>query len=77
VLTTGTGLLSATAKSRGRAAIRLRLSAARRIVASARGSGRANLRAKVGPRTYRLVVSTTSRKPVRFALTISYPAASS
>jgi len=77
VLTTGTGLLSATAKSRGRAAIRLRLSAARRIVASARGSGRANLRAKVGPRTYRLVVSTTSRKPVRFALTMSYPAASS
>jgi subtilisin family serine protease len=73
VLTTGTGLLRATATSPGRATIRIRLWAARRIVGSARGSGRARLRTQVRARTYRLVVSTPSSKPVRFALTITYP----
>jgi subtilisin family serine protease len=77
VVTTGTGLLRATAKARGRPTIRLRLLASGHIVASARGSGRATLRAQVRARTYRLVLSRTSRKPVRFALTISYPPASS
>ena len=77
VLKTGTGLLSATVEARGRPRIRLRLVAARRVVASARGSGRASLRTRVRARTYRLLVSTTSHKPLRFALTISYPAASS
>ncbi|TMM04777.1 MAG: peptidase S8 [Actinobacteria bacterium] len=78
VLATGAGLLRATAKARtGRATIRLRLLAAGRVAASARGAGRASLRAQVRARTYRLVVSTTSRKPLAFALTISYPAASS
>jgi subtilisin family serine protease len=74
VLVTGAGVLRATAKARtGRAAIRIRLLAAGRVTASARGAGRASLRALVRARTYRLVVSTTSRKPVAFALTISYP----
>jgi subtilisin family serine protease len=78
VLVTGAGLLRATAKARkGRAAIRLRLLAAGRVAASARGAGGASLRAQVRARTYRLVVSTTSRRPVAFALTISYPAADS
>jgi subtilisin family serine protease len=77
VLVTGAGPLSATAKARGRPAIRLRLLAAGRVAASARGAGRARLRAHVRARRYRLVVSTSSRKPVRFALTISYPAATS
>jgi subtilisin family serine protease len=77
VVTTGTGLLRATAKARGRPTIRLRLLASGHIVASARGSGRATLRAQVRARTYRLVLSSTSRKPVRFTLTISYPPASS
>ncbi len=74
VLATGAGLLRARAKVRaGRATIRIRLLAAGRVAASARGAGRASLRAQVGARTYRLVVSTTSRRPVAFALTISYP----
>jgi hypothetical protein len=74
VLVTGAGLLRATAKARtGRATIRISLLAAGRVTASARGAGRASLRALVRARTYRLVVSTTSRKPVAFALTISYP----
>jgi len=78
VLATAAGLLRATAKARtGRATIRLRLLAAGRVAASARGAGRASLRAQVRARTYRLVVSTTSRKPLAFALTIRYPAASS
>lgn len=78
VLVTGAGLLRATAKARkGRAAIRLRLLAAGRVAASARGAGGASLRAQVRARTYRLVVSTTSRRPVAFALTVSYPAADS
>jgi subtilisin family serine protease len=77
VLAAGTGLLRATAKARGRPTIRLRLLVAGRVLASARGVGRANLRAQVRTRTYRLVVSTTSRKPIRFALTISYPPPSS
>jgi subtilisin family serine protease len=77
VLKTGTGLLSAAVEARGRPRIRLRLVAAGRVVASARGSGRASLRTRVRARIYRLLVSTTSRKPLRFALTISYPAASS
>jgi len=67
----------ATVEARGRPRIRLRLVAARRVVASARGSGRASLRTRVRARTYRLLVSTTSHKPLQFALTISYPAASS
>jgi subtilisin family serine protease len=74
VLVTGAGLLRATAKARtGRATIRISLLAAGRVTASARGAGRASLRALVRALTYRLVVSTTSRKPVAFALTISYP----
>jgi subtilisin family serine protease len=77
VLATGTGVLSATANARRRATIRLRLLAAGRIAASARGAGRARLRAEVGVQRYRLVVSTSSRKPVRFSLTITYPAATS
>jgi len=74
VLATGAGLLRATARARtGRPTIGIRLLAAGRVTASARGAGRASLRALVRARTYRLVVSTTSRKPVAFALTISYP----
>jgi subtilisin family serine protease len=77
VIVTGAGLLRATAKARtSRAAIRLRLVAAGRVAASARGSGRASLRAQVRARAYRLVVSTTSRRPLAFALTIGHPAAS-
>jgi hypothetical protein len=77
VIVTGAGLLRATAKARtgSRAAIRLRLMAAGRVAASARGAGGASLRAQVRRRSYRLVVSTTSRRPVAFALTVSYPAA--
>jgi subtilisin family serine protease len=76
VIVTGAGLLRATAKARtGRAAIRLRLVAAGRVAASARGPGRASLRAQVRARAYRLLVITSSRRRVAFALTISYPAA--
>ena len=74
-LAMGAGSLRATVRAAGRAGIRLRLLAPGRTVASARGAGRAGLRAQVRARTYRLIVSTSSRKPVRFALTISYPAA--
>jgi subtilisin family serine protease len=76
VLVTGAGLLRATAKARtgSRTAIRLRLVAAGRVAASARGVGRASLRAQVRARGYRLVVSTSSRRPLTFAVTISYPA---
>jgi len=79
VLATGAGQLRATAKARtgGRTTIRLRLLAAGRVASSAGGAGRAVVRAEVRARTYRLVVSTTSRKPLAFALTISYPATSS
>src|SRR6266516_820960 len=76
VIVTGAGVLRATVKARtGRPTIRLRLVAAGRVAVSARGAGRASLRAQVRARTYRLVVSTTSRRPVAFALTVSYPAA--
>src|SRR5256886_12823752 len=76
VIVTGAGVLRATVKARtGRPTIRLRLVAAGRVAVSARGAGRASLRAQVRVRTYRLVVSTTSRRPVPFALTVSYPAA--
>jgi subtilisin family serine protease len=77
VLVTGAGLLRATAKARtgSRAAIRLRLVAAGRVAASARGAGRASLRVQVRAGAYRLIVSTSSRRRVAFALTISYPAA--
>jgi hypothetical protein len=69
-------LLRATAKARtGRPTIRLRLLAAGRVTASARGAGRASLRAQVRARAYRLIVSTSSRRRVAFDLTISYPAA--
>ena len=78
VLATGAGVLRATVKAHtGRPTIRLRLVAAGRVAASARGAGRASLRARVRARRYRLVVSTTSRRPLAFALTISYPAAPS
>ena len=78
VLATGTGLLQATARARtGRPTIRLRLLASGRVAAATRGAGRASLRVRVHARTYRLVVSTTSRRPLTFALTISYPAAAS
>jgi thermitase len=77
VIVTGAGLLRATAKARtrSRAPIRLRLVAAGRVAASARGAGRASLRAQVRARTYRLVVSTSSRRALAVALTVSYPAA--
>jgi len=76
VIVTGAGVLRATVKARtGRPTIRLRLVAAGRVAVSARGAGRASLRAQVRARTYRLVVSTTSRRPVAFALTIGYPVA--
>jgi subtilisin family serine protease len=76
VLAAGAGVLRATVKARtGRPTIRLRLVAAGRVAASARGAGGASLRAQVRRRSYRLVVSTTSRRPVAFALTVSYPAA--
>ena len=76
-LTTGAGLLQATVNARkpGRAKIRLRLLAAGRVTDSARGAGRASLRTRVREGTYRLVVSTTSRRPLFFVLTIRYPAA--
>jgi subtilisin family serine protease len=78
VLATGAGLLRATATARaGRPTIQLRLLASGRVAAATRGAGRASLRAQVHARTYRLVVSTTSRRPLTFALTISYPAAAS
>jgi len=78
VLAAGAGVLRATVKLRDKHhPIRLRLLSAGRLAASARGSGRATLRASVSARTYRLVVSTTSRKLLAFTLTISYPAASS
>ena len=76
-LLTGAGGLRATVKAWGRGTIRLRLLAPGRTVASARGAGRAALRAQVRARAYRIVVSTSSRKTVRFVLTISYPAANS
>jgi subtilisin family serine protease len=77
VFTTGPGLLQATVKARARnRAIRLRLVAAGRVVASSRGAGGARLRAEVPAGRYRLVVSTTSRKRLSFSLTISYPAGS-
>jgi subtilisin family serine protease len=76
VIVTGAGVLRATVKARtGRPTIRLRLVVAGRVAVSARGAGRASLRAQVRARTYRLVVSTTSRGPVAFALTIGYPVA--
>ena len=76
VLKTGPGLLQANVKTRARnRAIRLRLVAAGRVVASARGVGGARLRAEVRAGRYRLVISTTSRKPSSFVLMISYPAA--
>ena len=76
-LTTGAGLLQATVNARkpGRAKIRLRLLAAGRVTDSARGAGRASLRTRVREGAYRLVVSTTSRRPLFFVLTIRYPAA--
>jgi subtilisin family serine protease len=78
VLAVGAGVLRATVKLRDKHhPIRLRLLSAGRSAASARGPGRATLRAAVSARTYRLVVSTTSRKLLAFTLTISYPAASS
>ena len=75
VVVTGVGLLQATMKVRsaGRPAIRLRLLAAGRVVVSARGRGAARLRARVGARTYRLLLSSTSRKPLRYTLTVAYP----
>jgi subtilisin family serine protease len=75
VLTTGSGLLQATVRTRARnRAIRLRLLAAGHVVASARGAGGARLRAEMPAGRYRLVISTTSRKRSSFSLTISYPA---
>jgi len=75
VIATGAGLLRAavTVRQGGRARIAIRLLAGRSAVASARGAGRARLRAEVRARRYRLLVSTTSRKPLTFTLTISYP----
>jgi hypothetical protein len=60
VLKTGTGLLSATVEARGRPRIRLSLVAAGRVVASARGSGRASLRTRVRAR----IIGFLSAPPV-------------
>ena len=77
VFTAGSGLVQATVKTRARSrAIRLRLLAPGRVVASARGAGGARLRAEVPAGRYRLVVSTTSRRRSSFSLTIGYPAPS-
>ena len=75
MIATGAGLLRAavTVRQGGRARIAIRLLAGRSTVAFARGAGRARLRAEVRARRYRLLVSTTSRKPLTFRLTISYP----
>src|SRR5438270_3180399 len=57
VLAAGAGVLRATVRLRDKERpIRLRLLAAGRLAASARGLGRATLRASVSARTYRLVV---------------------
>jgi len=74
-IVTGAGLLQATVKVRsaGRPAITLRLLAAKRTLASARGRGEARLRARLGARTYRLLLSSSSRKPLRYTLTVAYP----
>jgi subtilisin family serine protease len=77
-LATGAGMLRAAVKVRGkRLPIRLRLLAAGGLKASARGAGSAGLHVAVRARTYRLVVSTNSRKPLAFTLTITYPASNS
>jgi subtilisin family serine protease len=75
VLQTGTGLLRVEAKVRhaGRRMVVIKLLAGRRPVVSGRGAGRVGLSAEVSARRYRLVVSTNSRKPLTFALAISYP----
>jgi subtilisin family serine protease len=77
VFTTGAGRLQATVKVRNarRAAIRLRLITAGRVVALARGKGGATLRAPLRQQTYRLVVSTSSPRSLAYVLTISYPSA--
>jgi subtilisin family serine protease len=75
VLRPAAGILSATVVLRGsRAPVRLRL--VRRggsTVASARGKGRAHLRARVKRLTYRLAVRVKSRTAVSYRLTLSYP----
>ncbi len=63
------------ARKPSRAKLRLRLLAAGHVTDSARGAGRASLRTRVRQGIYRLIVSTTSRQPLFFALTIRYPAA--
>jgi subtilisin family serine protease len=75
VLTTGSGVLRATLKAgkAGRAVVRVRLLGAGHFVATARGIGRARLRAGVGAGTYRLVAETSSRRRLAFTLTASYP----
>jgi hypothetical protein len=75
VVVTGAGLLQATVKVRGagRPSVRLRLLAAGRVLASVRGRGAARLRARVGARTYRLLLSSSCRKPLRYTLTVTYP----
>jgi subtilisin family serine protease len=74
VVVTGAGLLQAKVRMRaGRPPVRLRLLATGRVVASARGRGATRLRARVGARTYRLLLSSSSRKPLRYTLTVAYP----
>jgi len=75
VFTSGAGRLKATVKLRNarRVTVRLRLVTAGQVAASAHGKGGATLRAPVGKRTYRLLVSVGSVKSLAYVLTISYP----
>ena len=75
VFTSGEGRLQATVKLRNarRVTVRLRLVTAGQVAASAHGKGGATLRAPVGKRTYRLLVSVGSVKSLAYVLTISYP----
>jgi hypothetical protein len=72
------GLLRATLALRRRVErpVELRLLRNGHLVASARGRKSVRLRARVHRGTYRLIVSSTGGRPVRFTLTVAYPRAS-
>jgi hypothetical protein len=69
------GLLRATLVLRLRAErpVELRLRRDGRLIAFARGRKSLRLRARVRRGTYRLVLSSSGRSPVRFTLTVVYP----
>ena len=71
------GFLRARLHVRGRAegAIELRLRRGERSIAVARGRTSLRLRAPVRRGTYRLVVTSSGGKPVRFKLAVAYPRA--